>query len=166
MRQLPLRSTFVTATALLLGVGGTVLSTAVAQPVARPGAQPVAQPADRPVDRLADSRGLYAPSALVLTVGEGERPAATVAERAVTLSCAPRATGTHPAPEDACRELAAAGGDPGALPSALPQTLCTREYAPVTVTADGVWRGERVTWSGTYNNGCEMAATLGVVFSF
>ncbi|MEU3603585.1 subtilase-type protease inhibitor [Streptomyces sp. NPDC006798] len=160
MRQLPLRSTFVTAAALLLGVGGTVLSTAVAQPVDRP-------TVDRPaVDRSTDSRALYAPSALVLTVGEGEHPAATVAERAVTLSCAPRATGTHPAPEDACRELEAAGGDPEALPSALPQTLCTREYAPVTVTADGVWRGERIAWSGTYNNGCEMAATLGVVFSF
>ncbi|MFE0423173.1 subtilase-type protease inhibitor [Streptomyces sp. NPDC058953] len=150
MRHLPLRSMFVTAAALMLGVAGTALSTAVAQPVAGP----------------AEARGLYAPSALVLTAGKGESPALAVAERAVTLSCAPGATGTHPAPADACRELGAVRGDFDALPSKLPMTLCTREYAPVTVTAQGVWQGERIAWSGTYNNGCEMTATLGVVFSF
>ncbi|QDY77401.1 subtilase-type protease inhibitor [Streptomyces qinzhouensis] len=150
MRPLSPRSLFVSATALMLGVAGTALSTAAAQPAAGP----------------AGARALYAPSALVLTVGPGETRAGTTAERAVTLSCAPRATGTHPAAADACRELRSVGGDFRALPSELPQTLCTREWAPVTVTADGVWDGRRVGWSGTYNNSCEMAATLGVVFDF
>ncbi|MGW1280964.1 subtilase-type protease inhibitor [Streptomyces tsukubensis] len=147
MRPLSPRSLFVSAAALMLGVAGTAMSTAAAQPTA-------------------GAPALYAPSALVLTVGQGETRAKTTAERAVTLSCAPRATGTHPAAADACRELRAVGGDFRALPSELPQTLCTREWAPVTVTADGVWEGRRVAWSGTYNNSCEMAATLGVVFEF
>ncbi|MYR62323.1 protease inhibitor protein, partial [Streptomyces sp. SID625] len=41
---------------------------------------------------------LYAPSALVLTVGHGDSAATAAPERAVTLSCAPTASGTHPAP--------------------------------------------------------------------
>nr|AAB25161.1 subtilisin inhibitor-like protein 2, SIL2 {N-terminal region, beta1 and beta2 sheets} [Streptomyces, Peptide Partial, 39 aa] [Streptomyces]AAB26179.1 subtilisin inhibitor-like 2, SIL2 {N-terminal} [Streptomyces parvulus, 2283, Peptide Partial, 39 aa] [Streptomyces parvulus] len=34
---------------------------------------------------------LYAPSALVLTIGQGESAAATSPLRAVTLTCAPKA---------------------------------------------------------------------------
>ncbi|MFH8614865.1 subtilase-type protease inhibitor [Streptomyces sp. NPDC017979] len=151
-----LRSTIATAAALLLS--GTALGTAVAQPIAQPVAGPAAPPAA--------VSSLYAPSALVLTVAKGTSAAPSTVERAVTLDCAPRATGTHPSAAAACRELNAVDGDFAALPSELPQTLCTREWDPVTVSANGVWRGERVAWSGTYNNGCEMTATLGVVFSF
>ncbi|MEU5977968.1 subtilase-type protease inhibitor [Streptomyces sp. NPDC047315] len=147
-----LRSTIATAAALLLS--GTALGTAVAQPIARPTAPPAA------------ASSLYAPSALVLTVAKGTSAAPSTVERAVTLDCAPRATGTHPAAAAACRELRAVDGDFAALPSELPQTFCTREWDPVTVNANGVWQGERVAWSGTYNNACEMTATLGVVFSF
>ncbi|GAA2222565.1 hypothetical protein GCM10010232_03770 [Streptomyces amakusaensis] len=110
---------------------------------------------------------LYAPSALVLSVGKGTDPMSAAVERAVTLGCTPRAHGTHPSPAAACGELRSVDGEFAALPTALPQTLCTREYDPVTVTADGVWQGERVAWTATYNNGCEMGAYLpGALFSF
>ncbi|WP_221350628.1 protease inhibitor [Streptomyces beigongshangae] len=96
---------------------------------------------------------LYAPSSLVLTVGHGEIAAAAAPERAVTLSCAPTASGTHPAPASACAELRASGGDPGAL-SARSDVLCTREYDPVVVTVEGVWQGERVAYERTFSNEC------------
>ncbi|MFI6285946.1 subtilase-type protease inhibitor [Streptomyces sp. NPDC051018] len=144
-----MRGRAVVTAAVALALGGAVTGSARA-------AEPV-------VDRPATASGLYAPSALVLTVG---KDTAASVDRAVTLSCAPSAGGTHPAPEDACRELGAAGGDFGALPSALPYTMCTREWSPVTAAASGVWQGKRVDWSGTYNNGCEMRAALGAVFAF
>lgn len=55
--------------------------------------------------------GLYAPSALVLTMGHGETAATVTPERAVTLNCAPTPSGTHPAAYDACGELRAVNGD-------------------------------------------------------
>ncbi|MFE7134174.1 subtilase-type protease inhibitor [Streptomyces sp. NPDC057638] len=148
-----LRGTIAATAALVLS--GAAAGTAMATPPTEPTGS-------------ATAAGLYAPSALVLTVGKGtSAPTATV-ERAVTLSCAPRAMGTHPAPRAACNELRTVNGHFAELATRLPQTLCTREYDPVTVTAEGVWRGERVTWNATYNNPCEMEATLGqsAVFSF
>ncbi|MDG4865473.1 SSI family serine proteinase inhibitor, partial [Streptomyces sp. T-3] len=47
--------------------------------------------------RTVSPTGLYAPSDLVLAVGQGDDPATATVERAVTLTCAPRAGGTHPA---------------------------------------------------------------------
>lgn len=116
----------------------------------------------------AGTSGLYAPSALVLTIAKGTSAATATVERAVTLSCAPQAGGTHPASDAACGELASVDGEFTALPSALSHTLCTRQWDPVTATADGVWRGQRIAWSETYNNGCEMVASLGggAIFSF
>ncbi|MFE7775865.1 subtilase-type protease inhibitor [Streptomyces sp. NPDC057445] len=110
---------------------------------------------------------LYAPSALVLGVGKGESAATTTVERAVTLSCAPTPSGTHPAPKAACKELLAVEGEFGLL-SKAPTGPCTRQWDPVTVTASGVWQGKYVNWSTTYGNACEMRASLagGAVFSF
>ncbi|MER6912422.1 subtilase-type protease inhibitor [Streptomyces sp. NPDC000594] len=108
------------------------------------------------------TKRLFAPSALVLTIGLGDGVETAVAvQRAVTLACEPRAIGTHPSPRSACRELRAVDGDFNALSSGLPGINCTRQYEPVTVTADGVWRGQRVDWTVTYTNSCEMAAALG-----
>ncbi|MFH8218009.1 subtilase-type protease inhibitor [Streptomyces sp. NPDC018057] len=110
---------------------------------------------------------LYAPSALVLTVGHGDSAATAAPERAVTLSCAPTASGTHPAPAEACAELRATGGDLAALAAGTDtDVLCTREYAPVTVTADGVWQGRRVSFLHTYANACAKNAALTSVFAF
>ncbi|MFE5854775.1 subtilase-type protease inhibitor [Streptomyces sp. NPDC056500] len=140
-------SVLAVTTALVLG--GTAVAAAEAAQPARAGA-------------------LYAPSALVLTIGKESPAGATTVERAVTLDCAPAAGGSHPASAAACGELDRVDGEFTALPSALAYTTCTRQFDPVTVTADGVWRGRHLTWSGTYNNGCEMVASLGggAVFSF
>nr|BFD81106.1 protease inhibitor [Streptomyces sp. Xyl84] len=108
---------------------------------------------------------LYAPSALVLTVGHGDSAATAVPERAVTLTCAPTASGTHPAALDACAELRAAGGDMEALTGGG-DVLCTREYNPVVVTADGVWQGRRVSFRHTFANECAKNASLTSVFAF
>ncbi|MFF8837308.1 subtilase-type protease inhibitor [Streptomyces sp. NPDC015130] len=111
---------------------------------------------------------LYAPSALVLTVGEGSDPSSGTVLRAVTLTCAPTASGTHPAPEEACTELAAAEGDFTSLTDLREGRPCTREWNPVSITGDGVWQGRRVAWSATYGNPCELRARTagGAVFGF
>ncbi|GGY50752.1 subtilase-type protease inhibitor [Streptomyces omiyaensis] len=102
---------------------------------------------------------LYAPSALVLTVAQGDEQAAVV--RASTLSCAPTAQGTHPDPEAACAALAAASGSlDGLLAAPAPDRACPLHYDPVTVSADGVWQGQRVSWKHTFSNSCAMSTTL------
>ncbi|MET8246496.1 protease inhibitor [Streptomyces sp. NPDC005202] len=108
---------------------------------------------------------LYAPSALVLTVGHGESAATATPERAVTLNCAPTSSGTHPAAPTACAELRGAGGDLDAL-TARGDVLCTREYNPVVVTADGVWQGKRVSYERTFANECVKNASATSVFAF
>ncbi|MFD3511410.1 SSI family serine proteinase inhibitor, partial [Nocardia sp. NPDC058666] len=57
----------------------------------------------------AQPSSLYAPSALVFIVAQGDDEASTVL-RASTLSCAPTALGTHPDPQAACSALNATGG--------------------------------------------------------
>ncbi|WP_156724910.1 subtilase-type protease inhibitor [Streptomyces apocyni] len=103
---------------------------------------------------------LYTPSALVLAVGHGEEAATMTAERVVTLNCAPRPSGSHPAPEAACGELRAAEGRFDQLVTSEPQAICTMEWDPVVVTADGYWQGKRVAWSTTFANDCVMRASL------
>jgi hypothetical protein len=108
---------------------------------------------------------LYAPSALVLTVAHGDSAASAAPERATTLTCAPRPSGTHPDAARACAELTSAGGDFDKVTIAE-DTVCTHEYDPVTVTAQGVWRGERVTYERTFANECVKSAGSGAVFQF
>ncbi|MER5601338.1 subtilase-type protease inhibitor [Streptomyces sp. NPDC002265] len=110
---------------------------------------------------------LYAPSALVLTVGQGESAAVATPARAVTLNCAPTASGTHPAALQACAELRAVGGDFDALTTTMRgDVMCTREYAPVVVTIDGVWQGKRVSYERTFANACVKSAYGTSVFEF
>ena len=109
---------------------------------------------------------LYAPSALVLTVGRGESATATTADRAVTLACAPAASGTHPAAARACAELRASGGDFDTL-AGRGKGMCTREYRPVVVTVDGVWQGRRISYERTFANECVKNNSQGrAVFTF
>jgi hypothetical protein len=108
---------------------------------------------------------LYAPSALVLTVGHGERAADAVPERAVTLTCAPEPAGTHPAAAGACAELGGVEGDVTAL-KARDGVMCTKEYRPVVVTVDGVWQGQRVSYERTFPNECVKNAHGWSVFTF
>ncbi|MCD9874507.1 protease inhibitor [Streptomyces guryensis] len=108
---------------------------------------------------------LYAPSALVLTVGHGNSAAAATPLRAVTLTCAPTASGTHPAAALACAELRGAGGDFDGL-TARDDTMCTKEYDPVVVTVDGVWQGKRVSYERTFGNECVKNSYGISVFAF
>ncbi|MZD07874.1 protease inhibitor protein [Streptomyces sp. SID5785] len=142
-----LRSTVTAVTATFCALAGlTVGATAEA----RSGA-PAAQ---------AGTRALYAPSDLVLAVGRGDDAASATVERAATLTCAPRPGGTHPDASRACAELASVGGRFGELARPVSDGFCTKEWAPVTLSAAGVWEGRRVTWSATYANGCTLRAAL------
>ncbi|MFF3317433.1 subtilase-type protease inhibitor [Streptomyces sp. NPDC003035] len=104
----------------------------------------------------AEPAGLYPASALVLTIGEGESVTTAAVQRAVTLSCAPTPSGTHPSPESACAELASVDGEFAQLTMMGNSTPCAHLWDPVTVTGDGIWEGKRVSWSATYGNECEM----------
>ncbi|MEV6945335.1 protease inhibitor [Streptomyces sp. NPDC051172] len=108
---------------------------------------------------------LYAPSALVLTVGHGASAAAATPLRAVTLNCAPTASGTHPAPALACAELRGVGGDIDAL-RARDGVICNKLYDPVVVTVDGVWQGKRVSYERTFGNECVKNSYGTGVFAF
>ncbi|MFF6782916.1 protease inhibitor [Streptomyces sp. NPDC012510] len=109
--------------------------------------------------------GLYAPSALVLTVGHGETAAAVTPERAVTLTCSPRPAGTHPAPVDACAELRGSGGDFDALAGSA-GAMCSKQYDPVVVTVQGVWQGKRVAYERTFANQCLKDSAASVLYAF
>ncbi|BBC38882.1 hypothetical protein SGFS_101760 [Streptomyces graminofaciens] len=109
--------------------------------------------------------GLYAPSALVLTTGRGEAAATVTPERAVTLTCAPRPSGTHPAAALACAELRDSDGDFEALAGST-EAKCTKQYAPVVVTVEGVWRGKRVAYERTFANECLKNASATALYAF
>ncbi|WTB87158.1 subtilase-type protease inhibitor [Streptomyces cellulosae] len=108
---------------------------------------------------------LYAPSALVLTVGKGVSATTATPERAVTLTCAPGPSGTHPAAGSACADLGAVGGDLSAL-TRTGDALCPMIYDPVVITVDGVWQGKRVSYERVFSNDCEMNAHGSSVFAF
>ncbi|MFE5999421.1 subtilase-type protease inhibitor [Streptomyces sp. NPDC056454] len=116
----------------------------------------------------ARAQSLYAPSALVLTVAQGEDPLTATVQRAVTLTCAPSARGTHPDPKAACAELDSVGGQFTVLAKTSPDRMCTRQWDPVVITAHGVWHGKRVMFSTTYGNACELAGSMNdsAVYSF
>ncbi|MEU9123054.1 subtilase-type protease inhibitor [Streptomyces sp. NPDC048506] len=141
--------------------GAIALGTALVLGTLATTAQAAAAPA-----QPARSGGLYAPTELVLTVGQGESRATATVQRAVTLSCTPVATGSHPNPRGACAELRAAAGDFGTVTSTVSDRLCTKEWAPIVVTADGVWQGKRVSYTYTFANACTMAGGSGSVFEF
>jgi len=126
-------------------------------------AAPPAQAASRtaPHQSGAAQRSLYAPSALVLSLGYGED--ARSVQRAVMLRCTPRG-GDHPNVTAACAALGEVDGDFTALSG--DSGACTREYNPVTVTVDGVWRGRHTHYGGTFSNPCMLVRAKGPVFEF
>lgn len=113
----------------------------------------------------AGTTSLYPPSSLVLSVAPGE-DATAVATRAVTLSCQPKAGGSHPAPTAACAELGVTGADFAHMTESADGSFCTREYDPVTVVAQGVWEGRNVSFTHTFGNSCLQQAARGTVFHF
>ncbi|MFD0008591.1 subtilase-type protease inhibitor [Streptomyces sp. NPDC127178] len=101
---------------------------------------------------------LYAPSALVITTARGDGSGAV--GQAVTLSCTGRPMGTHPAPASACQELSQTAGDFNALVTDAGDQPCIMIYAPVTVSIQGIWQGQRISWERTFTNACERQAAL------
>lgn len=141
--------------------GGIALGAALVLGTLATTAQATAAPA-----QPARTGGLYAPTELVLTVGQGESRATATVQRAATLSCRPTATGTHPTPKAACTQLRAVSGDLTKVTGAVSNRACTREWSPIVVTADGVWEGRRVSYTYTYANSCVMADGKGRIFEF
>ncbi|GAA4910444.1 SSI family serine proteinase inhibitor [Streptomonospora salina] len=83
-----------------------------------------------------------------------------------TLHCSPSG-GSHPRAEQACTALEGAEGDFQTLGERSQQaTMCTMQYAPVRLSADGVWRGAPVDYSETFSNACVAHAETGGVFAF
>ena len=114
-----------------------------------------------------EANSLYAPSALVLTVGKGADATTAGVQRAVVLNCKPTSSGSHPAAERACAEVRSVDGQFQQLVAAgAPGPVCTRIWDPVVVTADGVWEGQRVSWQHTFANPCTLNKTGGSVFAF
>ncbi|MFD7030323.1 SSI family serine proteinase inhibitor [Streptomyces sp. NPDC051555] len=112
------------------------------------------------------TESLYAPSALVLGITAGDDARNGTVLRAVTLVCAPRPSGTHPDPAGACTELLAAAGQADTITRGGSAGPCTREWDPVTVTADGVWQGKHYTYQHTFANRCAMRGGSGSLFAF
>ncbi|MFC8826449.1 subtilase-type protease inhibitor [Streptomyces sp. NPDC057137] len=109
---------------------------------------------------------LYAPSALVLTVTDGADHKTGTVRRAVTLSCAPTPSGSHPDAVAACSELKKNSAKFDSITASGTNRVCTKEWEPVTVTADGVWEGKRVEYVHTFSNSCAMDGGRGAVFTF
>ncbi|MGI5154800.1 SSI family serine proteinase inhibitor [Microbispora sp. CA-102843] len=100
--------------------------------------------------------------AVILTVADGEQ--AEPPTRSVFLNCAP-VGGSHPSAEKACDWLNRTGLDPGAL-RVNAEEPCTMIYAPVTVTASGIWDGKYVQFRRTFGNDCEKRSAAGALFDF
>ncbi|WP_329619132.1 SSI family serine proteinase inhibitor [Streptomyces sp. NBC_01255] len=83
----------------------------------------------------------------------------------VWLDCPASDRPAHPHRKEACAALDAAAGDLDRL-NTEPDATCTAEYAPVTLTARGTYKGRTVDWTKTYGNNCEATVATGAVFSF
>ncbi|MWA15446.1 SSI family serine proteinase inhibitor [Streptomyces sp. BA2] len=84
--------------------------------------------------------------------------------RGVLLDCVTQRPAHHPHAAEACAAIDKAHGDFDAL--AAKPGICTKQYAPVTVSATGVHRGKPVSWNKTFGNACEMEYSTGAVFRF
>ncbi|MFI7440082.1 SSI family serine proteinase inhibitor [Nonomuraea indica] len=83
---------------------------------------------------------------------------------ASTLLCGPDG-GAHAAAAAACDQLRRVQGRAERIPE--DPGPCTREYAPVRVSAVGIWRGQRREYARTFPNRCEaVRATGGILFAF
>ncbi|MGW6746660.1 SSI family serine proteinase inhibitor [Streptomyces sp. NPDC055025] len=112
------------------------------------------------------AEGLYAPSALVLGITAGDNTTTGAVLRAVTLNCAPTASGTHPDATGACAELRTARAQLDTITTRGSRAVCSKEWNPVTVTAEGVWEGKHFSYRHTFGNLCAKDSGSGAVFDF
>ncbi|WP_030560138.1 subtilase-type protease inhibitor [Streptomyces aureocirculatus] len=124
-----------------------------------------AVPTATPTAAATSARG-YAPSELVLTIGYGDKAATASIQRAVTLGCSSGGVGSHPDAAGACDQLRAVGGKFDKVTKAPSNRACTKEWKPITVTAQGVWEGRRVSYEHTFANACALTGGQGKVFNF
>ncbi|WP_067674301.1 subtilase-type protease inhibitor [Nocardia miyunensis] len=101
------------------------------------------------------------PTVLLLSVSRSHAPALGT----VLLTCSPAVAGNHPQSDAACDELEAAGGDFGALRGRA-MRFCPMIYDPVTLSAEGIWHGTRVSYRQTYANACQSGDRSTYVFAF
>ncbi|WP_420894889.1 SSI family serine proteinase inhibitor [Streptomyces noursei] len=86
--------------------------------------------------------------------------------RTVTLKCSPEPSGTHPQATAACAALDKVHGDFELLMPQAPVQACTLEWDPVTVKAEGTWKGRNLSFERTYGNYCVAKFSSAQVFSF
>ena len=94
------------------------------------------------------------PAALQLTITPlSSGPGVPGVLMSVTLTCGP-AGGTHPYPEQACADIAAANGSIAAVPPRA-GLGCLALWQPVEISASGIWGGKVVAFKETQANvGC------------
>ncbi|TYK46055.1 SSI family serine proteinase inhibitor [Actinomadura decatromicini] len=79
-----------------------------------------------------------------------------------TLTCDPDG-GTHQDPRRACAQLKSVRGEVSRIPAQ--DGVCTLEYAPVRVRAEGRWHGAPRHFARTYGNRCAaVRETGGILF--
>lgn len=101
-----------------------------------------------------------APSQLRLTVAPAGEPT-----RTALLTCSP-AGGTHPDASSACGALTSARGNFREIDTGRESARCPMVYSPVSVRAEGRWRGTPVVYQETFDNTCLLSARTGAVFRF
>lgn len=112
-----------------------------------------------PAARAGGPQGIY-----TLTVKPENAPPEAGAGASVSLWCDPDG-GTHARASDACDQLEQAGGTIALIPAQ--PGACTREFAPVTVRAQGMWNGRTRQYEKTFPNKCiAVRETGGVLFRF
>ncbi|WP_433330409.1 SSI family serine proteinase inhibitor [Spirillospora sp. CA-294931] len=110
------------------------------------------------------SAGTGASSGAYVLVIAPEDTSRTAAIKDSSLRCGP-AGGSHTNAPLACAQLQTARGRVGAIPE--DPGPCTREYAPVRVSAHGTWNGSPRHYTKTFSNLCTaVRGTGGVIFAF
>ncbi|MEU2718701.1 SSI family serine proteinase inhibitor [Streptomyces sp. NPDC007205] len=104
-------------------------------------------------------------TAMLLTKAQSGINPTPPPDRWVVLGCHPTWSVGHPGAREACPTLDSVAGDFGEL-NVNPHGLCCKIYKPVTVTAQGWWRGKKVSYEKTFTNSCELQKTTGAVFAF
>lgn len=99
-----------------------------------------------------------------MTVTEGAWNPQAPVDRAVDLRCAPVPGGDHPAAAASCASLRVTDGSISAQPTL--QTFCADTYQPVTVTAQGIWQGQPISYLHTFPNRCMLHRATGELFDF
>ncbi|MFE1775574.1 SSI family serine proteinase inhibitor [Streptomyces sp. NPDC059008] len=97
------------------------------------------------------------------SVFSGFNPNAPVG-KSVLLECNPPG-GTHPHAGKACATLNQVNGDLRKL-RANSGSVCLKIYQPVTVVAQGEWKGSKVLYRKDFGNECELQRATGAVFDF